>query len=102
MALITYADDLTFVQNLTLTWVKPQQVMLAHLLQALQERPSLCTSELARALPDGPHGAPEQSLHGRLKRLNRVLDYPRLEACARPRGTAPARRRSRAGRRRWP
>lgn len=76
---ITYADALTFVQNLTPTWVKPQQVMLAHLLQALQERPSLCTSELARALPDGPHSGPEQSLHGRLKRLNRFLDNPRLD-----------------------
>ena len=76
---LTYADALTFVQNLTPTWVKPQQVMLAHLLQALQERPSLCTSELARALPDGPHSAPEQSLHGRLKRLNRFLDNPRLD-----------------------
>jgi Transposase DDE domain len=76
---LTYADVLTFVQNLTPTWVKPQQAMLSHVLCALAERPSLCLSELARALPDGPHARGAQSLHGRLKRLNRFLDNPRLD-----------------------
>jgi len=76
---LTYADALTFVQNLAPTWVKPQQSMLAQLLCAMAERPSLCPTELARALPDGPHAEPEQSLHGRLKRLNRFLDNPRLD-----------------------
>lgn len=76
---LTYADALTFVQNLTPTWVKPQQSMLAALLSAMAERPSLCPTELARALPDGPHALAEQSLHGRLKRLNRFLDNPRLD-----------------------
>ena len=74
-----YADALTFVQNLTPTWVKSQQAMLAYLLCAMAERPSLCLSELARALPDGPHAQSQQSLHGRLKRLNRFLDNPRLD-----------------------
>src|SRR5512135_3384787 len=76
---LTYADALTFVQNLTPSWVKPQQAMLAHVLCALVERPSLCPAELARALPDGPHVQGPQSLHGRLKRLNRFLDNPRLD-----------------------
>jgi hypothetical protein len=75
----TYADVLTFVQNLTPTWVKPQQVMLSQVICALAERPSLCLSELARGLPDGPHAQGGQTLHGRLKRLNRFLDNPRLD-----------------------
>lgn len=76
---LTYADALTFVQNLTPTWVKPQQSMLAQVLCALAERPSLCATDLARALPDGPHAQPAQSLHGRLKRLQRFLANPRLD-----------------------
>jgi hypothetical protein len=76
---LTYADALTFVQNLAPTWVKPQQAMLSHLLCALTERPSLCPTDIARALPDGPHAHASQSLHGRLKRLNRFLDNPRLD-----------------------
>src|SRR5512133_3563095 len=79
---LTYADTLTFVQNLTPTWRKTQQEMLAHVVQALVTRPSLCPAEIARALPDGPHSQPEQSLHGRLKRLNRFLDNPRLDEAA--------------------
>ena len=76
---LTYDDVVTFVQNLAPTWVKPQQAMLAYILCALAERPSLCSTELARELPDGPHAQIEQSLHGRLKRLNRFLDNPRLD-----------------------
>jgi hypothetical protein len=76
---LTYVDALTFVQNLAPTWVKPQQSMLAHLLCALEERPSLCLTELARALPDGPHAQNRQTLHGRLKRLNRFLDNSHLD-----------------------
>src|SRR5512134_2293137 len=76
---LTYVDVLTFVQNLTPTWVKPQQAMLSQLICALAERPSLCLSELARALPDGPHAQVGQSLHGRLKRLSRFLANPRLD-----------------------
>jgi hypothetical protein len=76
---LAYDDAVTFVQNLAPTWVKPQQVILAELLCALKERPTLCPTELARALPDGPHAQARQSLHGRLKRLNRFLDNPRLD-----------------------
>lgn len=76
---LTYDDALTFVQNLAPTWVKPQQTMLAYLLCALEERPSLCPTELARALPDGPHAQSRQTLHGRLKRLDRFLDNSRLD-----------------------
>jgi hypothetical protein len=76
---LTYDDILTFVQNLAPTWVKPQQVMLSQVICAMAERPSLCLSELARALPDGPHAQVGQSLHGRLKRLSRFLDNPRLD-----------------------
>ncbi len=79
---LTYADTLTFVQNLTPTWRKTQQEILAQIVAALVERPSLCPAEIARALPDGPHSQPEQALHGRLKRLNRFLDNPRLEEAA--------------------
>jgi len=59
--------------------VKPQHAMLAYILCALAERPSLCSTEVARGLPDGPHARIEQSLHGRLKRLNRFLANPRLD-----------------------
>ncbi len=76
---LTYADVLTFVQHLTPTWVKPQQSMLAQIVSALTERPSFCATEVARALPDGPRAQGRQSLHGRLKRLNRFLSNPRLD-----------------------
>jgi hypothetical protein len=79
---ITYADALTFVQNLAPTWRKTQQAELAQVIQALQERPSLCSTDIARALPDGPHSQPAQALHGRLKRLNRFLSNPRLDEAA--------------------
>lgn len=76
---LEYCDALTAVQALTLTWRKSQQVMLAQIIRALLERPSLCPTDLARALPAGPHSQAPQSLHGRLKRLNRFLVNPRLD-----------------------
>jgi hypothetical protein len=72
-----YAHVLSFVQHLTPSWRKSQQANLAHLTMALLERPSLCLCELARAFP-----RPEQSLHGRLKRLGRFLANPRLDEVA--------------------
>ena len=74
-----YADVLIFVQHVAPTWRKPQQANLAHLVQALLERPTLCLSELARAFP-----APDRPLHGRLKRLTRFLANPRLDELALP------------------
>jgi hypothetical protein len=76
---LAYADALTFVQSLAPTWVKPQQAMLAQLVCGLAERPTLCPAELARSLPDGPHSRPCRDCPGRLKRLNRFLDNPRLD-----------------------
>jgi hypothetical protein len=55
---LTYADALTFVQNLAPTWRKTQQEGFAQVMRALQERPTLCPAEIARALPDGPHSQP--------------------------------------------
>jgi hypothetical protein len=72
-----YAQILTFVQHLSPTWRQPQQVTLAQLVAALLERPGLCLTNLARALP-----AASQPLHGRLKRLGRWLDNPRLDELA--------------------
>lgn len=69
-----YADVLSFVQHLTPSWRKSQHANLACLTLALLERPSLCLCELARAFP-----RPAQPLHGRLKRLGRFLDNPRLD-----------------------
>jgi hypothetical protein len=77
-----FCDALSFVQSLTPTWCKTQQVMLAELLRALQERPALCLSDIARALPPGPGANEEQSLHGRLKRTERFLSNPRLDEVA--------------------
>jgi hypothetical protein len=76
---LTCADVLTLVQHLTPTWVKPLQSMLAQIMSALTERPSFCATEVARALPDGPHAQTHQPLHGRLKRLNRFLSNSRLD-----------------------
>jgi hypothetical protein len=72
-----YADLLHFVQSLAPTWRKTQHVGFAHLLQAVLERPTLCLTELARAWP-----RPAQPLHGRLKRLTRLLRNPRLDELA--------------------
>jgi hypothetical protein len=38
---LTYGDALTFVQNLAPTWVKPQQTMLAYLLNRFLDNPRL-------------------------------------------------------------
>jgi len=72
-----YADLMTYVQHLAPTWRKTQHAGFAHLLSALLERPTLCETELARAWP-----RPEQPLHGRLKRLTRLLSNPRLDELA--------------------
>lgn len=74
-----YANVVTFVQHLAPEWRKSQQEGLARLMLALVERPTLCLSELARAYPDGPGARPRSALHGRLKRLGRFLDNPRLQ-----------------------
>jgi hypothetical protein len=72
-----YPELRTYVQHLAPTWRKPQHENFARLLAALLERPTLCLSELARAWPE-----PDQPLHGRLKRLGRFLDNPRLDELA--------------------
>jgi hypothetical protein len=72
-----YADLVHFVQSLAPTWRKTQHAGFAHLLGALLERPTLCLTELARAWP-----RPDQPLHGRLKRLTRLLRNPRLDELA--------------------
>jgi len=72
-----YADLVTYVQHLAPTWRKTQQEGFAQLLGALLERPTLCATELARAWP-----RPAQPLHGRLKRLTRLLANPRLDELA--------------------
>ncbi len=72
-----YAQIYAFVQSLTPSWRKTQHTNLAQLVCALLERPRLCLSELARAWP-----RPDQPLHGRLKRLMRFLDNPRLDEAA--------------------
>lgn len=72
-----YAEIRTFVQHLTPTWRKPQHENFARLVGAVLERPTLCLSDLARAWP-----APAQPLHGRLKRLGRFLENPRLDELA--------------------
>jgi len=72
-----YADLVSYVQHLAPTWRKTQHAGFAQLLAALLERPTLCLSELARAFPH-----PEQPLHGRLKRLTRLLSNPRLDELA--------------------
>jgi hypothetical protein len=73
-ALPPYAEMYSFVQVLTPGWRKTQHTNLARLVCALLERPRLCLSELARAWPRA-----DQPLHGRLKRLMRFLDHPRLD-----------------------
>jgi hypothetical protein len=69
-----YAELVTYIQALAPTWRKTQHVGFAQLLGALFERPTLCETELARAWPE-----PTQPLHGRLKRLTRLLANPRLD-----------------------
>jgi hypothetical protein len=74
---LAYGDLCYFIQQLTPTWRKTQHRNLTLLVQALMARPSLCLSNLARAYPE-----PHQPLHGRLKRLTRFLDNPRLDELA--------------------
>jgi len=69
-----YPEILAFVQHLTPTWRKRQHVNFAQLVCALIEKGSLVLSELARAMPQST-----QKLHGRLKRIDRFLDNPRLD-----------------------
>lgn len=76
---LAYRDVLTVVQHLAPTWRKPQHEMMSHLVGALFERPVLCESEIARSLP---LNSPQQSLHGRLKRLERFLSNPHLDEAA--------------------
>lgn len=77
-----YSEIVGFVQQMAPTWRKPQQEMLAQVMSALVERPSLYESEIARGLPDGRHSQGPQSLHGRLKRLERFVGNPRLDEVA--------------------
>lgn len=69
-----YNDVASFVESLTPTWRKTQRRNLTEVLLALDERPTLCLSHIARALPQG-----RQPLHGRLKRLTRFLSNERLD-----------------------
>jgi hypothetical protein len=71
--MLPYAALIPFVQSMAPSWRKTQHRNLAQVLGALLARPMLCLSELARACP-----RPDQPLHGRLKRLMRFLDNPRL------------------------
>lgn len=75
----SYTDLLHFVQYFVPTWRKTQHTVLAQVVTALLARPSLRLSELARGMP-----SPRQPLHGRLKRLTRFLDNPRLDEAALP------------------
>lgn len=74
---VSYTELLSFVQHLAPTWRKTQHVNFSLLIAGLLERPRLCLSEIARAYP-----SPTQPLHGRLKRLTRFLDNPRLDEAA--------------------
>jgi hypothetical protein len=75
--MLPYAQILGFVPQLAPTWCKPQHVNFAQVIEALLERGNLALTDLARALP-----RPTQPLHGRLKRLGRFLDNPRLDELA--------------------
>src|SRR5215207_8883870 len=83
-----YAEIYQFVQAMAPTWRKTEHANLAQLVCALLERPRLCLSELARALP-----RPDQPVHGRLTRLMPSLATPRLdEAAIFRRGPKPSNR----------
>ncbi|HEY8743575.1 MAG TPA: transposase, partial [Chloroflexota bacterium] len=70
-------EVVTFVRHLAPTWRKELHQTCAEVLAAFWDRSCLCLSDLARAL-----SAPEQSLHGRLKRLGRWLDNRHLDELA--------------------
>lgn len=74
---IPYADIRSFVQHLAPTWGKHQHETFAQLVRALIERGGFNLSNLARSMPRAA-----QPLHGRLKRLDRFLDNPRLDEAA--------------------
>jgi len=75
--MVPYPEIFAFVQHLAPTWRKTQQANLAQVIHALCERENLALSDLARAFP-----RPTQRLRGRLKRLDRFLDNPRLDEAA--------------------
>ena len=72
-----YSEIRAFVQHLAPTWRKTQHENFTRVIEAIFERPSLVLSQLARAMPKA-----DQPLHGRLKRLDRFLDNPRLDEAA--------------------
>ncbi|HLE04702.1 MAG TPA: hypothetical protein VI729_08875 [Anaerolineales bacterium] len=74
---IEYPDIRAFVQHLAPTWGKHQHENFAQLVRALLQRASLNLSNLARAMPRS-----SQPLHGRVKRLDRFLDNPRIDEAA--------------------
>ncbi len=74
---LPYPDLRAFVQSLTPTWGKHQHEIFARVAAGLIARGNLKPTEIARELP-----RPDQPLHGRLKRLDRFLDNPRLDEAA--------------------
>lgn len=74
---LPYSELHRFVQDLTPTWGKHQHEMLALVTAGLMSRGNLKLTEIAREMP-----RPDQPLHGRLKRLGRYLDNPRLDEAA--------------------
>jgi hypothetical protein len=74
---LPYPDLRAFVQSLTPTWGKHQHEIFARVAAGLIARGNLKLTEIARELP-----RPDQPLHGRLKRLDRFLDNPRLDEAA--------------------
>ena len=75
--MVPYREIFAFVQHLAPTWRKTQQTNFAQVIRALCERENLALSDLARAFP-----RPTQRLRGRVKRLGRFLDNPRLDEAA--------------------
>ncbi len=67
-------DVVTFVRHMAPTWRKEVHQTCADLMAAFWDRSCLGLSDLARALP-----APEQPVHGRLKRMGRWLDNRHLD-----------------------
>ncbi len=74
---LPYDEIRGFVEQLTPTWRGVQQENFAQLVAAMMDRGSLNESDLARKIPRW-----DQKLHGRLKRLGRFLDNPRLDESA--------------------
>jgi hypothetical protein len=74
---LPYPELRAFVQHLTPTWGKHQHEMLARITAGLIIRGNLKLTEIAREMPRS-----NQPLHGRLKRIGRFLDNPRLDEAA--------------------